>query len=151
MKVKFVDEMLLSVEDLVCFGCQKCFVLFLFLLCFYILCKKCIDVERILQKNGKFLCCLLCLRVLDLCCEFFLNFVVNNMVNKVVVQDNMFVDFVCDICEVMEEKVMMWCSNCYLFLCEFCFMVYCRMSVIKIYILQMVDQFRGQIFKGNNY
>lgn len=84
MKVKFVDEML-NFSDLVCFGCWKRFVLLLLFFCFYMLCKKCIDGEKILLRNGSLLSCLVCLKVLDVCGEFFINFVVNNLVNKVVV------------------------------------------------------------------
>lgn len=149
-KVKFADETP-SAEDLVCPGCQKRFVSPLLLPCLHTLCKKCIDAERTSQKNGKLSRCPLCSRVLDLRCEFPLNFVVNNMVNKAAVQDNTLMDFVCDTCEAMEEKVTMRCSNCHLFLCEFCSTAHRRMSATKTHTLQTVDQLRGQIFKGNNY
>ena len=149
-KVKFADEAP-NAEDLVCPGCQKRFVSPLLLPCLHTLCKKCIDAERTSQKNGKLSRCPVCSRVLDLRCEFPLNFVANNMVKQAAVQDNTPVDFVCDTCEALEEKVTMRCSDCHLFLCEFCSTAHRRMSATKTHTLQTVDQLKGQIFKGNNF
>ena len=147
--VKFADETP-NAEDLVCPGCQKRFVSPLLLPCLHSLCKKCIDSERTSQKNGKLSRCPVCSRILDLRSEFPLNFVANNLVNKAAVQDNTPVDFVCDTCEAVEEKVRMRCSDCHLFLCEFCSTAHRRMSATKKHTLQTVDQLKGQIFKGNN-
>lgn len=149
-KVTFADERVNS-DDLFCPGCQKRFVSPLLLPCLHTLCKKCIDAEKISPKNGKLPRCPVCSKVLDLRCEFPLNFVANNMVNMAAVRENTSLDFVCDTCEAEGENVTMRCNDCHLFLCGFCSTAHRRMSATKTHNLQSVDELRGQIFKGNHF
>ena len=142
-KVKFADELHDVEATMSCPGCSKRYVSPLLLPCLHTVCKKCIRHLTASPKNGKVPLCPVCGHSFDAHVDIPVNFVVNNIVTSAAMSENSLHSLPCDSCESEGERVTMRCSDCYLFLCDFCVTAHRRMTSTKAHRLQSIDDLRN--------
>lgn len=130
--------------NLLCPSCKKCFVSPLLLPCLHSICKECLDKEKLRLKNGKVVRCPTCSEHLDLQTAFPVNFILNNLINKAAIEsNNPTLSLRCDSCDTSEERAVMRCNECYLFLCNFCATAHRRMNATKTHKISSVQELRN--------